>query len=462
MVALAGIIRATIAAITQNAPGDPDCRALMSVDWACHPHLLRYGVWLPLHFYSIGLIYYLVGNPLIAGKLLSVITGTLTVIPLYNISTRLFGRKVALFTGLLLSILGMHVALSSLTMSEAPFALFALLAADIMLEQSLCKKPTARRVLLAAFLLAIGGGFRHEAWLMTGIFSIWMLFSSKMRKFVIPYAVIGLLPFVLWGAMNYTAGYGFLYPLSGIDTIKKSELAGRTPLNILHIVHRWAVSFTKDPGPFVFMASIVGMWLAVKRRLNINMVALAIAMLLPLAYKSFTTPGWDPRDRYVIIPALLLLPYAAYAVYGITKCTKKQTWIAAALIILTLGMQEADYSRHSKLCLPIRDRNPDEMQVSKFLSTEIKQNDRLLCVNNYQLQAYGIILRSGGYRSFKVLELENDDFSAGGKKAASEFHPTLVVVQKEYHPSTELIGHSARNIYSSGVYQVFRIPQSGS
>ncbi len=90
--------------------------------------------WLPLQFYFTGIVSFLFNDMTYAPRILPLLVAVATLIPLYKICTLKFDRNTATIAIVLLSFYGIHIFVSSLTLSE-PYYFFFILWAYYCIEK---------------------------------------------------------------------------------------------------------------------------------------------------------------------------------------------------------------------------------------------------------------------------------------------------------------------------------------
>lgn len=377
VLALTAAFRALVCALTNNEWGDPDQRALVAGAWAAAPTLIRTGIWLPLHFYATGLLTFVFGNPIVAGKVLSSVTGTLTVIPLFTLVRRLFDRTTAVVACAYFAVFGNHVGLSSVVMSEAPFALFAVWGLDRFFAALKTDRPRWRGFLAAAVLFAVAGGFRQEAWQLTGILGLYLLTRRGTRVFAVPFVLVGLSSYVTWTALQASAGVPWLHTLTGVGRSKSSE-ALHLAFSVRHNILKWAWIFVQSPGPIVSGLMAVGLYRSWQSRRGLELASIAILLLGPYVLLSVIKPEWAPQARYAVTFTILLIPYAAYATVAAFERPEKLRWAVTAIVALSIATQMLAYRTHSQHFLPCQDYNANDVAVWEWLSMHTEPHSALI------------------------------------------------------------------------------------
>jgi|GEM_PF-6327545 len=153
----------------------------------------------------IALFYPIMGDWVKAGQLISVICGGLTVIPLYFLSKRLFGKKAAVWATIFYAICPNLVKYSGEVLRETFFILFYIFSIWMMIE-SVRKEGQSYLLGVIVFCL-ISILIRKEGVLLLPIFLFYLLFKVIKKRilplqgimrgslFILPFIILVLLPF---------------------------------------------------------------------------------------------------------------------------------------------------------------------------------------------------------------------------------------------------------------------------
>lgn len=390
-------VRAVVFALTNNENGDPDARALWAAELHHTPQWITSGFWLPLQPYAIAAMMYLIPDPALAGRLLSAVCGVASIVPFWYLVRLYFDRPVAILAGGLFAIYGNHVGLSLVAMTEAPFVLFALWGTYLFAREMQSDRPRLSRFCVAGLLLSIAGGLRHEAWQLTGILMLWMLADSRTRWHVLLFAPIGFSFYLLWTLGNVLAGNGVMYALTGVASQKAKELEAGADYSVLLNMLKWGWIFVQSPGPLVTLLGALGLLLAAwKRWWPIHLGAIAVLMIAPYFLLSAIKAEWLPQHRYVVMPVILLFPYAAAVLWRWASRLRAPMVAVVAVLVVTLATQGMAYTRHSRLGLPVKDYKAADVLVWQWLRDNLSADDRIV-VEDLDWRSPGILLRSGHY-----------------------------------------------------------------
>jgi Dolichyl-phosphate-mannose-protein mannosyltransferase len=452
ILAVAAALRALVCVLSNDTPGDADDRALLAGTWAVAPYFIRTGVWLPLHFYAVGLLSYVFGNPIIAGKALSFVLGTLTLVPLFRLTQTLFDRETALLAVLYLALFGNHIGLSSEVMSETSFVFLALCCLDLFFREVYAPQPRFRGFFWAAVLIAVAGGFRHESWQLAGILGLYLLCRPGLRRWAVPFTLIGLSFYFFWTAVQVSAGYDWLHPLFAVGQDKAAE-ATYIRFTVKANLLEWAYIFIQSPGPAVSALMCYGIYLSLRARARLDLALVAALMLGPYVLLSIVKPQWSPQTRYALIFTTLLFPYAAYGTrrlaqhpFGVLVTVVVVTglmlgpyvvlahvhpdwspqehvaltltllvaplagivalgWkaggralplVAAVVVVLTIASQAVAYQRRSKLFLPFPDYVSTDVTAWQALRSNLRPGTAVI-VEDVDWRAPGILAHAGAF-----------------------------------------------------------------
>ncbi len=159
--------RLALLPFNENVYGDAIPRTEMAERWMTHPHLMtafgdgagQYG---PLHLYLVGLTTIFVDREM-AGRLLSLLCGVLTVLPLYKLSRHVSGWQAGLVACLALAAWGLHVQFSTTAASESVALLFML--SGLAAFAAAIDTGALRSLLWAAGWLTLAEAVRYDAWM---------------------------------------------------------------------------------------------------------------------------------------------------------------------------------------------------------------------------------------------------------------------------------------------------------
>ena len=396
MVAAAALPRLLLMPFNENLYGDAVIRTELGERWLAHPHWIhsfddgafQFG---PLHVYLMALALELVPWREHAGRVLSLVAGVLTVLPLHALTRRLFGWRAAVWACLGFAVWGIHLQISTTAASEA-LGLFLVTWTLALFARGLDENrftPIAG----SAVVLNLACATRYDAWLLVPIFCALLFFGDKDRIAAITRTMFfGLLslPFPLaWMQGNELARGSPFYPVKYIDQFHAAWFQEGVAIwgNFLYRLQNlffWpgAALFTLTPLVAVF--GIAGMVRAWRERPDTRWL-LWIAWV-PTAYFTFRSTvlgNFVPLARFAVVQVALLLPFVAFGFSGLLgsarpalrKTVAGVTVACAVAFPLWLGLYT--FRAEGRLQDTLRPASPTStnpravMQVAAFLKTEV-------------------------------------------------------------------------------------------
>ena len=183
-------------------------------------------------------------------------------------------------------------------------------------------------------LLALAGMLRPEAWLLAGLYALWMGWRADWPSRVRYLALAAIAP-VVWSLVDLVVTGDPLFSLLHTDGLAL-ELQRERPLETLPWLSvRLLAEILKWP---VLVLGVAGLALAAwRRRLDLAAVAALIPVTLA-TYFVIATGGLPTVYRYLLVAAIALAVFAAYALAGWTTVEGRgRTWWAAASVVLLVG-----------------------------------------------------------------------------------------------------------------------------
>ncbi|MEN3279539.1 MAG: hypothetical protein V7607_679 [Solirubrobacteraceae bacterium] len=248
---------------------------------------------------------------------------------LYRLARASFGTLVGLAAAGLLCTRFDFPFLAARAYIDIPYLGFVVWAAALESERP-------RRGTPVFVLLACAGLMRPEAWLLSGLYFLWCFPPTDWPRRV-RYAILTGFPPVLWTALDWWATGDPKFSLT--HTSGLAEELGRTA-GLSHIPSA-TVQFLKglDKVP-VFYAGIAGLIVATvltPRRARMPLALLVIGLgtfvLVGLA-------GLSVIDRYLLVPSLVVMVFAAVALGGWTMLSPgrvQKLWAIASALLIVYG-----------------------------------------------------------------------------------------------------------------------------
>ena len=149
-------------------------RTVLAAYWSQNPSMVWSGDWLPFHIYLLGVALWFKWDLLNVPRLITIFLGALSIPIIYLLGRELTGsRRVGFISAILLAVNPAHIWLSSTPLAAAPHT--TLVMATILSFTLYLKRAELRYLYVAGFLLAQANGFRFESWVLSVVFSFFLL-----------------------------------------------------------------------------------------------------------------------------------------------------------------------------------------------------------------------------------------------------------------------------------------------
>ncbi len=187
-------------------------------------------------------------------------------------------------------------------------------------------------------LLAAAGLMRPEAWLMAGLYWLWVVLGLTWRQRVL-YAALAAVGPVVWVAVDFAVTGNPLYSLTATgelaEELGRNKGGGAVPAAL----YAFLIKLAKFP---VVMAAFAGLALAVvltPRRAVMPLVLFAVGAG---TFAMVGVAGLSVIDRYLLVPSLCVMIFAAVFIAGWTMLERgrawRRLWATAAAAIVIFGI----------------------------------------------------------------------------------------------------------------------------
>jgi uncharacterized membrane protein len=427
-------------------PGDGLLRALMADWWVRglwpldtehvdHNHAgwayLRLpitGPWPPGHFVLAGLFVLIFKDPVFATSLLSLLCGTLSIWLVYHIATKTFGVTVGLISAATLSLLPLHVTLSTNPLAEIPAVLFLLVIVAVVLKGMEVGFSTPWLITLFVMTF-VGTMIRYELWLTLPAISAayWYARRSVWRTCLV--SILASLGPLLWMLSSWIH-YG--NPLASFQ----EPLGNAEPIGALAATSLTIEKISAQTGYFIAVASALGITLIlagfrVEGNRDKRVFYLTVFFLQLAFFVWFTDQrSGHQADRYVLFTVVLIIPMAAYALL------KNGSLIVRCLVGATIvgSMLFAEHIQGHKLY--IRPSVPDAVsEAAAWLGTQLEPGQTFISTQlRGDAHTLGLRTRSTPYN---VAYQHNSDEEIAAIWNAAK--PSYVVILADEEPADRLL-----------------------
>ncbi len=438
--------RALLFPLNENFYGDAVMRTELAERWLAHPRWIasftdgafQFG---PAHLYALAAALKVIPAREHAGRAVSLLFGTLTVLPLFFLSRRLFGRAAAIAACGGFALWGMHLQMSTTAASEA-FSLFwvlAALAAFVRGAQQLRAGPLA----VAAACLNVACATRYDAWMLVPLLSATLALGAGPRRERLEHALLfGLLcaPFPLvWMFGNWRMTGDPLFPIHYIDAFHRAwwpqgaALFGETAYRLQNAVFwPWVALLTLSP-----LVAALGMFgLGRAWRAHPQSRWLISLVLLPTAFftlRSAVLATFVPLGRFAALQLLLLLPFVWVGVEGLRarlsqRVVRAVVWAAALVAVaLPVGLGAFTFRREGKYedwlrpVSPTSTNPPALMDAARWVKAEVAASGGALILDSDAQYRDLQLAFFGGLPESRMARHRWDDFPALLKSARPRY-----------------------------------------
>jgi hypothetical protein len=311
-------------------------------------------------------------DPLYAGRFVSVLFGSLTMLGVYVVSKILFNKQTAFLAALVYAVTPIFIFYNRQALMEASIACVGIWGFYALLR--LVTQPTQRNGVLLGIILGIGFFIKSSSLLFIAAASIIILFYifRKQKKELIKPSLISILSFfgatfllfinpLFW--QTFSTNNRYTYTFAELLTFPFSSW-----LNHLSGVFEIGVLFIT---PVVFICGILGIYLIKKEKIKYHQLFF-FYFIFSLALEIFS--GRYQNQRYLVPFLVFLVITAAFVFYKLWKGVLWQKLLIIVAFVIPFS---------SSLLLT---HNPDYyiMQMSKFSTYSNREHIR------GQMSGYGI------------------------------------------------------------------------
>lgn len=262
---------------------------------------------------------------------------------LYRFAARAFTPLVGLAAAAILCSRFDFPFLAARAYIDIPYLAFVIWAAAFELARP-------RRGGIVWVLLTCAALLRPEAWLLTGLYFLWMASGQlpalragadrgSIRRTLLGCAAIVAVGPLVWVAADYIATGQPLFSLQ--HTSGLADELGRTKglSQVPGAMKGFFLSLAKAPVIFAAVAGVLAaLWMAPRR------AALPVLLWLigTLTFVLVGVAGMSVIDRYLLVPALMVMLFAAFALGGWTLLREgllvRRIWAVGATLIVVFGV----------------------------------------------------------------------------------------------------------------------------
>jgi len=195
-----------------------------------------------------------------------------------------------------------------------------------------------RRGTSVLVLLALAGMLRPEAWVLTGLYFLWVAWPADWATRLRFAAIAASAPLV-WTGLDWAVTGDPLFSLHSTSGLAEELGRQRSFSDIPQALPLFLRQLVKAP---VFYGSLVGLALAVWFAPRRALAPLAVLAAGVGTFVLVGAAGLSVIERYLIMPSLLLMVFAAVAVAGWTMLEPgtlvRRVWMIASVLVVAYGV----------------------------------------------------------------------------------------------------------------------------
>lgn len=307
---------------------DDYSRTVISWDWLQQPRIYS-GVWLSMHFWIDGIFIWLFKDLTLAPVLCNTFFSLVTIIYLYLLVAKIFGKSTAYITCVIFAVFPFQVWLSTSGMPESIFFAFITVSFYYYMlwyNSAKAEKLSSSYIYLAASCLSLNVAnlLRYEGWffsitliIITAVISVKKFRFSKQTIFSFLISLSSVLTALWWlqlNARDYGDAFYFIRETtriySGLASAGLFQRIIQYPFFILYIAP---------------VTTVLGLWKVIKVLLGkrngfkgdfsllrvfllFNLAELLVLMLSGIVGSG----GTNMISRYIVINSIMLFPFAVW------------------------------------------------------------------------------------------------------------------------------------------------------
>lgn len=339
--ALVALPRLLVFGVNQNLGGDAIARVWLAHRWLEAPHVIggfdqgamQFG---PLHIYLLAFAEWCWPSLLDAGRVVSLLAGVLTALPLFALTRRLFGEIAAQWACVGLAFWGLHVQCSTTAASEATSLLLVVVAVE---RYAAWVGTRSREALLGcALALDLACATRYDAWLLVPMLVVASLVESRSWRVALGFGAASSAFAVGWLFGNLVDRGDPLFPFHFIDSFHRAwypseEAIWGKPFYRAMCLAFWPGAALLTLTPPLALAGMVGLVRAWKAGTARWLVALVVVPTVMFAFRSAVLGSFSPLARFTVKELALLLPFMWLGAQPLARWVGYRALVAASTVM---------------------------------------------------------------------------------------------------------------------------------
>jgi hypothetical protein len=210
--------------------------------------------------------------------------------------------------------------------------------AVVMVAAVVEARAPRRRPYLVLGLLAAAGLMRPEAWLLAGLYWLW-LFKPATWPQRVRYAAIGAIGPVVWASVDFAVTGDPKYSLTATGELASKLGRNKGIGEVPDALYTFLITLTKFP---IFIAGIAGILIAIVLVPRRAMMPFALFASGVGTFAAVGLAGLSVIDRYLLIASLALMIFAGLFIGGWTMLAEgtwqRRVWATAGAAVVLFGI----------------------------------------------------------------------------------------------------------------------------
>jgi hypothetical protein len=379
--------------LSENAGGDALARAGLTAQWLQYPSLeFHFDVWLPIHFWMMGAMSFIVGDVELAGRLLSLILGIASIVAFWALAEELDGFETAIFSTILFAFYSLHIAYSVTSSCEVPYLFFVLTGLALFFRW---RRLGGQSLLcLAGLSLTLGSGIRYEAWIVILALDLILLYRKQWKAFGVFAIVSGLWP-GFWMTYEWLTRGNPLYA----PALNHSWVAHDLSLYATSMKYRLLL----PPGvmlialtPLVLIGILFSIRYIVKEKGVLSEFSFVVCFFALVQFYQIFSGGVMSYARYTLTLSTMV---AILSGIGLRQVLPYKKLVAGVMILnlaflLVLSSVNNRFMNKIRSVSPVLRFVPYLNETGKFLKMHLGQNDAVV-IDDYNYEANQLAVLAG-------------------------------------------------------------------
>jgi hypothetical protein len=194
-----------------------------------------------------------------------------------------------------------------------------------------------RRGMSVLVLLVLAGLMRPEAWLLIGLYFLWIAWPATWAQ-RIKYALVSAIAPVVWAGLDYAVTGDPMFSLNHTSGLAEDLGRQKSIAEVPGAMAHYLLNLDKAPVLALAVAGIVAVGLLVPKR---GLVPGALLIVGLGTFLLLGAGGFSVIDRYLLVSSLMLMLFAAVAIGGWTMLQHgrwRTAWMVVALVAVVGGL----------------------------------------------------------------------------------------------------------------------------